>query len=477
MPLGVAAPHRRRLGRRRSALVFAVGAPLTVTLGLLLALFSLHPLILSIIAFTVGTLVIEMVRWTVGRHAPWWIAHVAIIPWMIIVLIPWSYFSVAGSWQVLGSEIDRSLSETWVFHLLALAGMILGSVVGMVLRSPRPNLYPAAVRWSRLSAFLLLALGVTAASMVLAQRPLSSLWRLSGAVRYFDEPARVTPLSFLDYASIVAQAALLFGTAVRRRRLRRPPAVEVVFLLVLTVLALGSGGRGRLYFLVLGWLSLQFGPDLAARSGSALKRIAVAVGGVAVLVLAIPVAEEIGGLRSRATSTASLPETAVADIDVLRSAQFLFERGAYPGMLGGRSYSEFVVLVVPRRFAGESKPTPSADRLVRTLIDPSAGAAAPLWIESALNFGKSGVFLFAAVYAWILVRGLRSLQGSRIRFLATLPLLGPLWIFVSFLCLSRLTLLQALLTMGSIVVAAALASRAIVWRRRYDSAAASEGTP
>ncbi len=430
--------------------------------GIVASFTLLGPLAISLGAFVVCTVVLEVLRRSAVPAVPWWTAHVAVIPWAAVVFLPWLYFTQEGEWWLLGAPITLSLPLTWSIHLLALVGLTLGTAVALVPHRTRASSDAAEVDWSKVSTCIALALGLYFLSFVLAQRPLAALWRLSGSVRYFDNPDQATGLGVLEYTTTVATGILLVAAAVRRRDHSHPTVTEVAWLLILTVLALGSGARGRLYLVALGWLLIQFRP-IFTRATTA-RRIGLILAGPAFIIVALSLAGTISVLRTRgADARGGTPvETAIRGLDVVGSAELLVMRGGSAGMLDGRSYTEFPKLLVPRRYAGESKITPSADALFRDRLDPNAGFSAPFWFEPFLNFGKAGVLVFSTAAGWLAVTLLRwsaSRMGNR--FAACVHRLGPVWVLLAYLALSRLTSLQLVLTVGSMVGGVYVASRCV----------------
>lgn len=405
------------------------------------------------------------------RRHPWWVTHIAVLPWGVIVLAPWCYFAVKGSWFTAGRVIDTHLGETWVLHGLVLVGIAFGSALAVLsAKTALPDQRRGRVDWLKLDIVIGACVAVYFVSTIVAGRPIAAMWRLSGSVRYFDDPSAFTPLQILDYFPAVASFALLICTAVRRRGTSKPSGQELVCLVVLSTVSLGSGARSRLYVIVLGWLVIQFGPLLgrgaraATQGTSGVTRAAVALAVVGLGFGAVFSAQVISNLRSRGMGVpqGSLPERVMRDIDVVGTGELLFELGATEGMLKGQSYSELPLLVIPRKLAGADKPrAAAADGLVRSMIDPNAGYAAPLWLEAALNYGGAGALAFGFAYAFIAVRWIAKCGRAKLNFAASIRLLGPVWVLVSYLMLSRLTIYQMLLTLGTAAVGCFAGSRCI----------------
>lgn len=431
-------------------------------LGLLAARLAINPFSLTVAAYIACTLVVETRRRSLPEPVPWWVAHVVLIPWAVIVLLPWGYYRAQDSWFLLSASIDPDLPRTWVYNLVALAGMTLGTLLAMVrLARPASPVRFRRIDWGRCSVALGLMVGLFLFSFLIARRPLSALWRLGGDVRYFDNVDQATGLGVLDYATTVASGVLLVATAARRDRSAKPARAEVLWLLVLCVLALGTGARGRVYLLTLGWFVLQFKPTIADRFAAASHKIVVATAATLFALVMALGAVWISDLRSRGQGVpqGSVVGRAVANLDVVSSAELLMMRGAVPGMLHGESYRQLPSLAVPRRLAGESKSNPAADDVVRRLLDQAAGFSAPLWFESVLNYGGGGVFVFSILLGSVCVILLVKAHGMKAPLGTPVLALGPVWLLVAYLSMSRLTLLQFGLTTGSVVLGAFLAVR------------------
>jgi hypothetical protein len=317
------------------------------------------------------------------------------------------------------------------------------------------------VKWRLLSRFLFISVGLYFVSFILAKRPIAALWRLSGEVRYFDRLDRATPFAIFDYMIVVATGTLLVGAAARRMTSTRPDPAEVTWLVLLSAITLGSGARSRLYVIFIGWLLIQYSPHIATRRG--LNRAFAVAAAALVVLMSLVAAGSISELRSRTTSTRSdsTLATGIRGLDVIGSSEVLFANGARPGMLRGQSYLELPALLLPRKIVGPTKANPAADELMRSTVNPVAGLAAPLWIESTLNFGSNGTLVFGSMYAWIATRSLCFCRRARGRFGLAVSLMGPVWVLVGYLVLSRLTIFQLLVTVGALLGGAVLASRTL----------------
>jgi hypothetical protein len=435
----------------------AVGA----AFGLAPVWLSIHPFTLSVGAYLLCTLVLEARRRSLLHPVPWWVAHLFLIPWAAVVLLPWAYYRQQGSWFILGASIDVDLPQTWSYNLLALVGMTVGSLVALsrVTEPARTERAPR-VDWLRCSAVLAALVGLFLLSFVIARRPLSALWKLSGEVRYFDDVDQATGLGFLDYATTVASGVLLVACAARRRVRLVPPAPEVAWLGLLSLLTIGSGARGRVLLVVLGWFLLQFRPVIANRFARDGHKALVVVVSAALAVATTFAAVWISDLRTRGQGVprGSVIARAVTSLDVVGSAELVVMRGAAAGMLGGESYRQLPSLAVPRRYAGEAKASPAADEVIRNLLDQFAGFSAPLWFESVLNYGHLGVFVFSVLLGWAGVLLFVKARARRSSFTEPVLAIGPVWLLISYLVLSRLTLLQFGPTTGSVLLGAFLAA-------------------
>jgi hypothetical protein len=75
-------------------------------------------------------------------------------------------------------------------------------------------------RWSSASTWMS---GRKASEFVLAQRPLPALWRLSGDIRYFDNPDQATGIGVLDYMTTVSTGIPEGMPGMLNGRLHRAP--------------------------------------------------------------------------------------------------------------------------------------------------------------------------------------------------------------------------------------------------------------
>lgn len=419
------------------------------------------------VSFALASIVLsEAARRALGSP-PWWLAYLGLGPWLAIVLLPWLYFTVDGRWPAVGAIVDLQLPRTWVFNLLALVGLTIGSIIGMTgrRRPEAPTQQPIApnVHWRAVSIVNTALLAVYLAGFVLSGRSLSTLWKLSGAPTYGFAQSTNAVLG-LDGLPIAASALLLVAAAARRRRQVRPPVVELAWLGVLSLQALGSGVRQFLFLLVFGWLLVQILPTLST-NGRRSHRIAAATIAIVAIAAVVPVANRIAELRSGGNygPSGSAIDYTVHNVDVISSAEMLFATGVRPGTLGGKSYAELPVLLIPRRILGANKPNPASDELVRQRLSPVIGYSAPLWIEAALNFDWPGVLifslLFSGLFVWILTRA----RSSNRRIGRAVALFGPVWIIVSYIMLVRLTLFGGLFATGSVVLGVILAAHCVTW--------------
>jgi hypothetical protein len=439
-----------------------VAVAVAVAGGVLASILPIGSLTICVATFVASVVLLEVLRRQAVPAVPWWTAHVTIIPWATIVFPPWIFFVTEGRWSLLGVPLSLSLSHTWTIHFLALLGLTLGAAIAILPSRPRVLADAEGVNWSKVSLCIAGAMALYFVSFLLAQRPLAALWRLSGEIRYFDNPDQATGIGVLDYMTTVSTGILLVAAAVRRRDHALPTMTEVGWLLLLTVITLGSGSRGRLYLVVVGWLLIQTRPVFTR--ASAVGRAWLTVAGAALVILALSLAGTISVLRTRGAEglEGTSVELAIRGFDVIGSGELLAMRGGTPGMLNGRSYTEFPKLLIPRRYVGAEKITPSADALFRDRIDANAGFSAPFWFEPMLNFGKTGVFLFSAAFSCVAVTLLRR-SSDRVgnRFAACVHRLGPVWVLLGYLSLSRVTSLQLLLTVGSMVGGVYVGSRCV----------------
>lgn len=410
------------------------------------------------------------------RRVDWWAAHAPLLAWGIIVLVPWGIAQQAGAWKILGAwnlagtQVSLQLPRTGTFHLYALGGTIIGIFLALT-RGSRdlPAAPKSIVAWTPLSLFLAGCVSLYLLGYLIAGRPISALWRLGGAVRYFDNVDASTALRILDYAPSVGSAALLVGSSVRRQHSRLPTLGEFCWLVIFLILAAGTGSRTKIYFVAVGWIIIQMSPidPTTRRRRSTPKHLAFqALAGLVLLSTVVATAQAVSTLRSRGLGVVkgSLMDRALVDLDVVSTGEMMFIKGAHAGMLGGRSYSELPVLFLPRRIIGSDKPTNiAADGVMRTLVDANSGLAAPLWLEAALNYDKGGVFVYMLLLSFALVWLLSRGRSSRERSLGSVVArLGPLWILVAYLTLGRLTTFQMLLTNGTVLFGCFVGAKCIV---------------
>jgi hypothetical protein len=209
-------------------------------------------------------------------------------------------------------------------------------------------------------------------------------------------------------------------------------------------------------------------PEKGPRRSTPVRLALRGVAGLVLIAAVIATAQTVSVLRTRGIGLVqgSLMDRAMVDFDVVGTGELMFLSGATSGMLRGKSYTELPTLFLPRRVIGDAKPSHiAADAVMRDYTQSNAGLAAPLWLEPALNFGRTGVFvymlLFSACVVWFLRRGHWSHMWQ---FGGTVALLGPLWIAVIYLIFSRLTTYQMLLTLGTAFLGCYAASKCIEWK-------------
>ena len=433
-----------------------------VSVGIAVPLTSGTPFLLTSTLFLAACSIVEVLRRS--RRVAWWAAHAALLPWGLIVLLPWFVVEARGRWAVGTTTVDLRLPNTFGAHLMALVGIVAGTAWSLLRRrSPPVNVEHVVVNRKRAAMFLSGCVALFLLSFFLARRPLAALWRLSGEVRYFDNPDGATAFQILDYAPAVGAAGLLVLSAVRRRVRRTPQFDELAWLTLFVFLALGTGSRYRLYFLLVGWLIIQLAPSAITTGGRARlgRLVGYAVGGCLLLLIVIVTAQILTERRARGLgiTRGTLIDRAMVDVDVVGTGELMFSYGARFGMLSGRSYTELPSLILPRRIVGDKKPEyVAADAVMRQSTGHAGGYAAPLWLEPALNFGLGAVLLFAMTFSAVLVRFLDSgTWSSGGQLAAAARRLGPLWILVGYLVLSRLTAYQMGLTLGTVLLGCRLA--------------------
>lgn len=448
-------------------LLVAAGA---VGAGLAVAFVQTFPaILLTYIAFVGAVGAVAATRSTVAPDFPRAQALAPLIAWGGVVLLPWTYFWLHGPWVRVQTQIDPALAASWHYHVLALAGLTAGIISSLVLGRRRwPQTEQPTVNWQRVSLYIGAAVGLYLVSFLVARRPLAALWRVSGRVTYAANVDQSTAFGILDVMTVAGVTVLLVATAARRMRRYLPTRAEVVWLVLLGILTLGSGVRARLYFLGLGWLILQFGPLMAVgRSG--VKKTMLIVSVAAVAVVGLSVAGSLSESRARVNLHASTTRVAIQGTDVIGPAEILFERDGAPGMLAGQSYKELPRELLPKRVVGKDKPAPAADLQMRRL-DRTAGYSAPLWIEAVLNYGAKGALAFGFAYGAAATWLRRRMRADPHRLARTFALLGPVWVLVDYMVLSRLTALQLISTGGMILFGGWLVARCLLW----DAAATPE---
>lgn len=418
-------------------------------------------LVLATVAYSASVLVIEGVRRGRPTRPPWWVAHVNHVPWGLLVLLPWVYWTLApGEWWAVNAArhtlADLPLSTP--YHLGALAGFTLGVIVAMLAQSrmsPRfdGTLSVPTIRWHIVAVSVFGALALYVLAFLVADRPLASMWRLGGEFLYGVESGTETAPLYLEFALLSAVSVLLVATAARRARLRNPRPLEVVLLSVLSLTLLGRGARNWLYLLVLGWVILQVIPYLHPERNRARTAVVMAllclglIGGVgyATTVLAqVRVGQSAEGLDPI--------REAVRSVDVIGSTEVLLQRLGSDTILGGESYRELPFLFVPRRLYPD-KPHPSADSLMRSYLGETSGYSSPWWMEPALNYGLIGALAGSALYAWLIGALLLLLLRARRPSLRMTPtLVGPLLPIFNYQLMARLTTFQLVITAGAFAI-------------------------
>jgi hypothetical protein len=463
-------PVMRQGGARSSApQLRALGTIMVASLAFLIVYPPPSALVNTLFLATVAAAALEFARRASGRER-WWIAYVALVPWAYIVLVPWTYFSWRGDWTVLHHNIDPHLPRSWGVHLAALVGITFGALISLVLRRRDSHKQltpysPVRLRPRRLNLLMGALLLVYGASFVFAGRPLAALWKLSGTVVYGIDVDESTGLLFLDQSLDVGIIVLLVYAAGRRFLHKWPSRVEIGWLLLYALLALGSGVRERLFFLVLGWAVVQFGPEFHGLSRQRPRRVVALVVSALALVATVQLSPLIAEKRARVdTADASPLRRAIKTTEVIGSGEALLTNTVQLGVLGGRSYTELPWLFIPRRFS-DSKEGPASDSLVRERLSRTAGLSAPLWFEAGLNYGYLGVFGFMSIYAFTAVLFLRRLRRQQSRLAAAGFSLGAVWLLLSYVTLSRLTLFQAIVGILAALLGIGLGSTTLRWKR------------
>ena len=434
----------------------------SISIGVAIVFLSESAVAVTVLLAVACIACVEGARVAAGRRAQWWIAHICTLPWVGIVLVPWFIRLASPNWPVGLQFVDSSLPNTWKLHVLALVGFTVGSCLGIVVHAHLDRGVHLTQTWSepnwRTTAFLLSAVGAAyLASVVIAGRPLASIWRLGGPFAHGGLAEESGGFPILD-RSLDVGVVLMLGVAALRRGVRRSvPIPEAVAMAVLSLLMLGSGRRFWLFTLLLGWILIQRRPLLIPR-----RRLSRHVFGTVVLVLIVVPTSIYGAvaIQSLRTDQGHRPQESTTNeilksLDVIGSAELLFERGTYLGGLEGESYRELPSLFLPRRFY-PGKPHPAADLLVRTRISESAGYSAPLWSEAGLNFGRTGVVLFGLMFSFAVIAAISLLSRLAGASRYVVQAIGGVWLLVAYSLLSRLTIFQCLLSLGVVVIGIAL---------------------
>ena len=428
---------------------------------------------LSCLAAAAAVVGLEANRLVRCPRVPWWVVQTLTLPWVALVIVPWTARVAADRWQV-GVEwepVGLGLPLTWWVNLLALVGFAVGTLVMTCgVAAVSATRWPAPTGRVRAApaagAFTLIVLAFLA-SYVVAGRPFGALWRLSG--EYFYSQAVDTRTSFgpLDLAPTVAVAFVVALAGLRRGYRRSPTAIELIALALTILVTLGSGIRSRFLLLVLGWVFVQCFPP---RSGADGDRPANGGRPVAVMMCGIALTGSFVGLGLMANArghsgagTASNQSlvTAVDSLDVIGSSELLVARGAQLGSLHGVSYTELPSKLVPKIATAGQKQKATVLQLVDDHLDPRVGYSAPYWMESALNFGPGGTLIFCFVFAAALVRTQLAALSSRRRIAQVHNHVGPVVLLLTYELISRLSSEQLLFTAGSWLFGAWLASRAV----------------
>jgi hypothetical protein len=407
---------------------------------------------------------------------PWWITQSFTLPWVGVVLVPWTVRIPSGSWAVgrLFELPGLGLPLTWTLNLLALFGFAAGTLAACAAgrrgsATVRPPVQYGPVRAVPAAAGFTLIAVAFLASFIVAGRPFASIWLLSGEYFYSQSLDTKTAFGPLELAPGVAVIFVIALAGLRRRHRRWPTVVEVVALLLTMLATLGSGTRSRSILLMLGWVFVQFLPTSAAGSAPDERSrpprpMALALCGLA-LTGAFVGLGLIASWRTPsrgATQSYGVLNQAVDSLDVVGSEELLLARGARLGSLHGRSYTELPGQFMPRAVSGDvQKQKPASVRMTDDYLDPRVGFSAPYWMESALNFGRSGVLIFCFVFAAVLVRVQLGALSSGRRLAQVCNRAGPVMLLVWYTLLSRLSTEQFLYTTGSFLVGAWLASRAV----------------
>lgn len=413
--------------------------------------------IFSCLAAALATFFLECLRTTRFGEVAWWTPQILVAPWVALVIVPWTIRLHYDRWPVGNEGVlsDLSLPYTWSLNTVALIGFSLGSSAALRGGS-NPDRLRTVDQKLVTKYFAVLAAGFLA-SFLVAGRPLGSFWRLSGQ---YDFSSKVDTRPSLGPLDILPTSAVIFVVVIagmRRSYRRSPTAIELVALVVTAVVTLGSGARFRFMLLVIGWIIVQFVPAWTQskrryRPMQVFILCGVILGGG---FLTLGIIGDAGSPRRAESSASTFPdlvETGVDSIDVVGSAELLVARGATPGLLGGRSYYELPNRLLPKAVVGDENRTPPSVLIIQDYLDKNSGYSAAYWLESALNFGRWGTFLFCAALAFGAVRILVWAQFSTNGIGIATYLLGPAVLFVMYQLLSRIATEQMLQTFASIVL-------------------------
>ena len=422
---------------------------------------------LSCLITAVAIFGLEADRVARSPAVPWWVMQTFALPWAMIVILPWTLRTTAGRWEV-GHQWtlpDLDLPLTWSVNLLALLGFTAGSLVAT------RNVAVRQVDLGRVRtepAALTLALIVFAflVSYVVMGRPLGSFWRLSGDYSYSSHPGTRASFGPLELTPEVAIMFVIALAALRRGYQRRPIAVELVALLLTAMVTLGSGTRSRFILLALGWIFVQCFPVGAATSVGrpvARRRASVLLCGLALAgsFVGLGLIGQARGPTHGGTGTDDALATSINGLDVIGSSEMLLTRGAQLGSFRGATYTSLPAQMVPNILTGGQNQKPLTVQVTDQYLDPHAGYSAPYWMESALNFGRGGTFIFTILIAVLVVRAqLRALSSNR-PLAQVLQRAGPVVLFISYQLLSRIASEQVIYTVGSLALGAWLAVRTL----------------
>jgi len=429
---------------------------------------------ISCLTAAAAILAIEAKRLMRSPAAPWWITQSLALPWVAVVILPWTWRIVTGR-SYVGSRfppLDLDLPLTWSVNLLALLGFTAGTLMAIRKATIR-KVDLGRVRTEPAALTLMLIFFAFLASYVVAGRPLGSFWRLSGEYSYYSRPETRTSFGPLDLTPVIAIMFVLTLAALRRGYRRRPTVVELVALLLTGIMTLGSGSRTTFLLLTLGWLSIQWLPAdthdrvdrRATRRNVSLLLCGLVLAGsfVGLGLIAQARTPNRGGSETGGALTVS-----IESLDVIWSSEMLVARGAQLGGLRGRTYTDLPQQLVPRMAAGGQKQEPLTIQTTEEYLDPHAGFSAPYWMESALNFGRGGTLIYSFLLALLMVRvQLRALSSSR-PMAQVFRRVGPVVLLVLYLLLGRISSEQLLHGIGGLVSGAWLAVRTLP--RRGDRA-------